>query len=452
MLSGEQHSSRSLSESVLSGSIRTGPANELSERLSHHSSISDENNNDNISSPPTLPIFPIPSAFALISKSASASKSSTPFASIPKTTTHSRNVQKKSNNPTGYQTTVHRINTNEKKKVGQTNHHQTKTQSKSKYLTTPTICVRVSAREIEREEPTPIYVTHSHGGRKHKSVFEKVDLHSGRTTFLGCGTYPQLEDCISDCLARDRHHKDIEICTTPKYDDTLKCLKRASILDDYSYDGVLSPNCYRIRSSSCHRHHYDHHKKCASELSLREIREVNDNLEKCGIPVFSHHHHDHDHRSRNVGDIVSACKLLLSDPTFGAYRQGNQAVSHVWDAIRNYQPSSDVPSYPPPAAQGVGSPPFGPPPFGPPPYQPPYNPMQPGAPNTFYPPPQQPPSGGGQSVLSRLFGGGGGGGGQQPPPPFPPPPPPQQPPSSSGQSVLQRLFGGGGGGQQPYPG
>ncbi|CAF2973157.1 unnamed protein product [Rotaria sp. Silwood2] len=517
MLSGERKSPQSQTESVLSGSIRSGPVNEINAPLSHHSSVSEDDHHDHfvLAQPKQqIPAIPIPSAFTHMSNSRSTSKSSTPDAVISISTKNTTNVPKKTNITSVKQPTVHRITRDEKKKVSQITHNQIKTQSKSKHSTPGLAYVRVSARDIENEEPRSTSAIHVRGGRKHRSIFEKVDLHSGRTTYLGCGSFSQLEDCISDCLKRDRRHKNVEVYAT-KRDDPLRCLTRASILDDYCYDGIILPKCHKIRSRSCDRYDCDccvirsnscdrvccdyravrssacdpydcdYYRKCAGELSLPEIREVNDALDKCGIPIFSHHRHYPDHHQRPVRDVVSACELLLSDPTFAAYRHGSPAVSHAWDAMRHYQPHPDAPGYGSSAVRAVSSrlfhpdqqpyspvqnvssqifhppppqpPPYNPAPGGPPnifnpPQQPPYNPGQFGPPNTFNPP-QQPPGGSGPSVLSRLFGGGGG---QQPPPSMPPPsmpppmppmPPPQQqaPPSGAGQSVLSRLFGGGGG-------
>jgi hypothetical protein len=47
MLSEQRHSSRSPSESVKTDSVRTGPTNRLVSQQSHHSSISEEDDNEN---------------------------------------------------------------------------------------------------------------------------------------------------------------------------------------------------------------------------------------------------------------------------------------------------------------------------------------------------------------------------------------------------------------------
>lgn len=320
----------------------------------------------------------------------------------------------------------------------------------------------VSARDIENEKP-PATTTFASlfggggtgagtGGKSNQSVFEKVDTHGGGTTYLGSGTYNQLEDCISNCLAKNKTHTKYEYHTT-KHEYPHKSLTRASVLEDYSYDGIISPHHHISHSSSDHhynhhapysssgRHHhyyhhyadsdhYDHHhhhsrdhKLSAAELSLDEIRQVNDALGKCGVPVFSHHdHHYNQYKPHSVGNIISACQQLLSDPAHRAQTDGARAVQHVWDNLHYHSPQTNMYGYASPAVQGVASHLFNhtnqapydpvhsvasnlfgtPAPYNPPP--PPANPY--GNPIPYnLPPSQNPPNSAGRSVLSRLFGG-----------------------------------------------
>lgn len=308
--------------------------------------------------------------------------------------------------------------------------------------------------------------------RGNQSTFEKVDTHDGHTTYLGSGNISDLENCIRDCLSRSRcrsatsHH-------APSHEYRHRSLNRASVLEDYSYDGILEPKHHGSHSNhsdyydrycrsaephhDSHHHHHQHasahhssphhshrvHHKRADELSLGEIREVNDTLAKYGIPVFSHHPNPHmpHHQQHSVGEILSACQLLMNDPRIASLqRDGSHAVQHVWDQIHNHAGvQNPTPGYASPAVQAVSSRLFHP-------NQTPYDPVhgvashlfsQPQYPPPQYPPPQPPPPGpnsSGQSVLSRLFGGGQ----SSPPPPPPPPPAPYNP----GQSAIARLFGG----------
>jgi hypothetical protein len=177
---------------------------------------------------------------------------------------------------------------------------------------------------------------------------------------LGTGSFTQLEACIQCCLSHNKYHTD-SIHRTTKYDHSHKSLTRASVLEDYSYEGITSPKHHHHYSDDHHHysndhhhysndhhhpysdyhHHSDNHKRSAALLSLNEIRQVNDALAKYGIPVFSGHDHHYDmyNKPRPVGDIISACQLILQDPTLASLRTGPPAVQHVWDALQHSQPN-----------------------------------------------------------------------------------------------------------------
>jgi hypothetical protein len=314
----------------------------------------------------------------------------------------------------------------------------------------------VSARDIENEKPTATFASLFHQGKPNQSIFEKVDTHGGNTTYLGTGSFSQLEDCIRDCLSKNKSHTDATNYNT-KHDYTYKSLTRASVLEDYSYDGVLSPKYHvtiPIDTHDYHHHHHQHHsgdhKKNAAELSLEEIRQVNDALAKYGIPVFSHPAHPYN-RQRPVGDVLSVCQQLLADNAHRPYGDAQHAVQHVWDNLHYHSPQTNMYGYASPAVQSVVSHLFNNP--NQPPYSPvqsvsshlfgnapqnPYNPYNPGQGAAPPPPYGYPPQSSGPSAISRLFG--------NPGPSGPPPPPsygyPQQSSSSPGQSVLSRLFSG----------
>jgi hypothetical protein len=303
---------------------------------------------------------------------------------------------------------------------------------------------------------------------------------------LGTGTFTQLEDCIRNCLARNKQHIDITHHSTKydfphhssKYDFPHKSLTRASVLEDYSYEGITAPKHHITHSdhdhhysdhhhhysdhhdhhySDHHHHHSDHHTKSAASLSLEEIRQVNDALARYGIPVFSGHDHHYDmyNKPQPIGELLSACQRLMQDPTIASlgtgpqavqhvwdnlqHHQPNYAVQHVWDHLQHQQPQSSGHGYATPAMRGVASHLFNS-------SQPPYNPVNSVTSHLFGQPPQNPYNPG-QSAISNLFG--------QPSQPPPPPPPgqsaisrlfgqpsqPPQPPPNPGQSALSRLFG-----------
>lgn len=419
----------------------------------------------------------MPSSFRASNKSTpNTSASSTPTASTPKPKSSGVNAAKVINAIAFQRPSARTTSTGQKSNTTRRTPNQTTTASESKRSVIPGLIGRVSARDLEVWEPNAVYGLQSHKGRNGKSIFEKIDLHGGRTKYLGSGSICQLEDCMQDCLSRNDSYLNLLDCST-KHSYSYKNLTRASVLDDYSYDGILSPT-HHIRipsSSSCH---VSRHRKDAAELSLDEIRQVNDALAKYGVPVFSHPSHPSS-QPRPVGDVLSVCQQLLSNPSLRPHGDGQHAVQHVWDNLHYHSPQNYMHGYATPAVQNVASHLF--PANNPPPHSPvqgavshlfggsqqyPYNPNPgppPPPPTSGYPP--QGSGGSGQSVLSRLFGGGGGGGGPQPnpynpgpsaPPPGyggPPPnfnnpgPPPSYggpPPGSggAGQSVLSRLFSG----------
>ncbi len=306
---------------------------------------------------------------------------------------------------------------------------------------------RVSARDLENEQSKSTYIPQSQKGKPNQSIFEKVDAHSGSATYLGTGTFSQLENCIRNCLSHNQPHTDYTNYTT-KYDFPHKSLTRASVLEDYSYDGILSPSHHISHSTSHHyipystsddhHHHHHHHSsthpKSAADLSLDEIRQVNDALAKYGIPILSHHEHPYN-KPLPVGDIISACHQLLEDPVLRAQSQGTQAVQHVWDNLQHHSPQTNIYGYASPAVRSVASHLFNPthqPPYSPVssvvshlfgnPQQSPYNPAQSAAPYPFGSP-QQTPYNPAQSAAPPPYGN------------------PQQGLSSPGQSAISRLFG-----------
>jgi hypothetical protein len=361
----------------------------------------------------------------------------------------------------------------------------------------PRLLDRVSARDIENEKLPSAFTSHHQEGKPNLSIFEKVDRHSGSTIYLGSGTIHQLEDCIRDCLCKTPPYPDYTHHThhTSKYNFPHKSLTRASILEDYSYDGIISPYHHLFRSDSDshhhilhsnsdrhhHHHHYYHHSsphhstyniKPAADLSLDDIRQVNNSLAKCGIPVFSQHDHPYNYNKPHpVGDIISACQQILADPTLHAQRDGaHSAVQHVWDNLHYHSPQTNLYGYASPAVRSVASHLF-------PNQQPPYSPVTSVAshlfghpqPSSYNPPPMfgspqpssyNPPPMFGSPQPSPynpppMFG-------SPQPSPYNPPPmfgspqpnpynpaptfgtPQQSPPSSASGNVLSRLFGGGG--------
>jgi hypothetical protein len=415
-------------------------------------------------------------------KKSSSSSGSSPVESTKKPTNVSANTTT-TNNPISFlRSNTRPDNSQEQNNSAQRNLNQTTTPSEPK-KTIQGLFGPVSAHDIENEKPTPMFIPQSQDKKPNRSIFEKVDTHGGGTVYLGSGDSSELEDCIRNCLSRNQPHPEYTYHTT-KYSFPHKSLTRASVLDDYSYEGISSFDRHILHSvcdhdhhishticdhhhhyhdySDCHhydRHHYDHchchdHRRHASDLSLDEIRQVNDALTKCGVPVTSHLDHPSSlyNKPRPVGDIISACQQLLVDPALRAQRDGTNAVQHVWDNLHYHSPQTNMYGYASPAVRGVASHLFTPQNIYDPvhsvashlfpnsPQQSPYNPA-PSAISNLFGNPQQSAYNPAPSAISNLFGNPQQSAYNPPPSAAPPPFGNPQPSSNPGQSAISRLFG-----------
>ncbi|CAF1192740.1 unnamed protein product [Adineta steineri] len=525
MLSEARQSARSPSESSVqtgsvragstrTGSVRTGPTTGISGRLSHRSSITEESEQSSkvppapplpatLRSPVKSPIkSPTPSSESGTASESASAASSSPIQSVARPTISSSSGTKATNQSNFQKPALRRVPSQEKNNYSRQISNRTTQASEPKQMTTRALN-RVSARDLIHDKSPTTYTSQLRSGKTNQSIFEKVDTRDGHTTYLGAGKYFQLENCIRDCLSKNRCHIAMTH-HTPKHRCSYKGLTRASVLDDYSYEGITSPKYQTALSNNCHRHHFDndhcskHHKyidyvscsdhddtdyhhcsdhhhhdhhnhnhnhdhhnhnhhqchrhhgihpKSAAELSLSEIRQVNDALAQYGVPVLSHHsnpHHPypyHPHQQpHSVGEIVSACRLLLEDPkiaSLASHPNDNHAVQHVWDAMQHHSPTTNNHGYASPAVRGVASHLFNPShqtPYDPvhgvashlfgQPQQNSYNPGQ-GAASNLFGQPQQNSYNPVQGAASNLFG------------------QPQQNSNNSGQSVLSKLFSGG---------
>ncbi|CAF3643901.1 unnamed protein product [Adineta steineri] len=516
MLSEARQSARSPSESSVqtgsvragstrTGSVRTGPTTGISGRLSHRSSITEESEQSSkvppapplpatLRSPVKSPIkSPTPSSESGTASDSASAASSSPIQSVARPTISSSSGTKATNQSNFQKPALRRVPSQEKNNYSRQISNRTTQASEPKQMTTRALN-RVSARDLIHDKSSTTYTSQLRGGKTNQSIFEKVDTHDGHTTYLGAGKYFQLEKCIRDCLSKNRCHIAMTH-HTPKHHCSYKGLTRASVLDDYSYEGITSPKYQTALSNNCHRrhfdndhcsnrhkiidyvscsdhddtdyhhcsdhhqhhhdHHHDHHNhdhhnhdhhnhhqchrhhgihpKSAAELSLSEIRQVNDALAQYGVPVLSHHSNPHHsnphhpypyhphHQPHSVGEIVSACRLLLEDPkiaSLASHTNDNHAVQHVWDAIQHHSPNTNIHGYASPAVHGVASHLFNPS------HQTPYDPVH-GVASHLFGQPQQNSYNPGQGAASNLFG------------------QPQQNSHNSGQSVLSKLFSGG---------
>ena len=371
MLSEEQQSTRSPPESVQSESVHAELTISSSERSHQSSTTEDDNNGHSMYEErsyiqynlfltcnclvPSAP--PLPSTLLRKLKSSSISKSSSPTESTAKRTSSSKNGSTVANKTVSQLPQAYRVNSDEKPKHAHTVHNRT-TPSLHLERATPKTYDRISVHDVENEKSTSTYALQIGHKKPNLSIFEKIDIHDGHSTYLGMGTSSQLENCIRDCLSRRQPYVDsTEYTTRRSYPG--KRLTRASIFEDYSYDDILSPSYHLIPSRSRYCH-FDDHKKSAAELSLNEIRQINDALAKYGIPVFSYSDQSNSlpNRPRPIGDILSACRVLLEDPNLRSHGEGSQAVQQAWNAISHSQPSINPSTYAPSPIHSVASGPF----------------------------------------------------------------------------------------------
>lgn len=451
MLSAGSPRSRSPSESTVATSVRTGPTTNMTSQVSHQSSIVEDDESvqqsSRSSSPASPPPPPPPPPPPFSSNFGNTTKSSTRSSVTPSSSTESTvksggsasrtNTGMGFRRPTPRRSTSNSESSGSQKKFNPTNKISTNNNSTIQNIVNRNLGGQTKGTNNNSSTVTPR--TQVTNNTTKLSTFEKIDKKNGAATYLGTGTFAQLEDCIQNCLSKNKSSGYFPFpCATTSISSTHRSRTRASVLEDYSYEGLTTPR-EQINISSNKLHHYSqsydrystsHHTKHALDLPLDEIRQVNDALAKYGIPVFSHIDQSNNlqNRPRPVGEILSACQQLLADPLLRS-QQGN-SVQHVWNNMVNHSPQTYTHGYSSPAVKSVASHLFGDP------YQPPYNPVQSVASNIFNNPPQN-------SYYTA--------------PPPPPPPPPsypsypsypqqQQPPPSSGsgnagQSVLARLFG-----------
>ncbi|CAF1077701.1 unnamed protein product [Didymodactylos carnosus] len=237
--------------------------------------------------------------------------------------------------------------------------------------TTPTTGIRTTQNLVDIPIPIPIPTsTFMPSIRPMESTFERIDSRGGPVSYLGTGTWSQFEHCLRECLSRERNYSGI---TSEIYRHDIPGVRGpdpVSLINDYSYDKSIPYDS--LRSSGYGYHDYPI--RPAGALNLEDIQGINAALSKSGISVFPHHHHpgyyyDHHHndqyhfgshepvglhsygtnfpqpRHRVIGEIVSACRIVNEEP-FGSYPPSHAdrvtAVQHVWNAIQNRLPMTQM--------------------------------------------------------------------------------------------------------------
>ncbi|CAF2080458.1 unnamed protein product [Rotaria magnacalcarata] len=188
--------------------------------------------------------------------------------------------------------------------------------------------VRINDQNIDaNRSSTPAYPHQSGMSRTQESVFEKVHSQGGSVSYLGTGTFSQLEHCLRECLEHERRQTGVASHIT-RHDFP----PNASV-HEYGYDSNLT-SIPREGNPSYNYHLDDYPSRAAAEFSLDDIRYINVALSRNGIPLLpyerSYHqpypssvptlstttamYHQYPTGRYAMGEVVSACQLVEEDP------------------------------------------------------------------------------------------------------------------------------------------
>ncbi|CAM2718812.1 unnamed protein product [Rotaria socialis] len=188
--------------------------------------------------------------------------------------------------------------------------------------------VRINGQNIDANRPNTSTYPHQSGiSRTQESVFEKVHPQGGSVSYLGTGTFSQLEHCLRECLERERRQTGIASHIT-RHD-----FPSDASVHEYGYDSNLTSIPCGL-NPSYNYHLNDYPSRAAAEFSLDDIRYINVALSRNGIPLFPYErfyhqpypssvptlstttamHHQYSTGRSAMGEVVSACRLVEEDP------------------------------------------------------------------------------------------------------------------------------------------
>lgn len=220
--------------------------------------------------------------------------------------------------------------------------------------TTPGPSVKFDESSINRNRPASATFTQSFDpARPQESIFESVPSHGGPVSYLGIGTFSQFEHCLRECLERERRMTGVASHIT-RHD-----LPSNPYAHDFDYNSIPTPSPYYHGLTPSTVHQFaDYPSRPLSSFAIDDIRNINVALSRSGIPLFPYYRSYHDSISsyppppmcsgsytndrHSTGEVVSACRVVEEDPAIMYNRDRVQAVQNVWNAIRNYQPSSHI--------------------------------------------------------------------------------------------------------------
>ncbi|CAF1296066.1 unnamed protein product [Rotaria sp. Silwood1] len=229
--------------------------------------------------------------------------------------------------------------------------------SSSKPISSSGVNVRITDPTIDTNQLIPSTFTQQSGiPRINESIFETVPSHGGPVSYLGIGTFSQLEQCLRECLERERRQIGITSQIT-RYD-----IPPNISVNDYGYSSaVASPPPQEFYPSS-NPYLIDYPSRSTPTLLLDDIRHINVALSRSGISLFPYErfspesfcypesipipsttiHSTHPTERRSFGEVVSACRFVEEDSELLYDRNRYQAVQNVWNTPQNYPPFSNI--------------------------------------------------------------------------------------------------------------
>ncbi|CAF1223167.1 unnamed protein product [Rotaria sordida] len=337
--------------------------------------------------PPAPPAPPLPSTTQPTVTTTTTPRTG-PYQSTLRPTHGSTNVSDGSDDKTFSRPNLRRVNPDQQntyaRRIGS---EMTSQPSSSKPISSNGTNVRITEPTIDINQPTISTYTHPSGiPRTQESIFETVHSHDGPISYLGTNTFSQFEQCLRECLERERRRTGIASHITrheippsapppapsfapppaPSFAPPPVSQPNTSV-HDYGYDPVVTSSSSSLprqefypRSSSPYLSDYT--SKSVPTFLLDDIRHINVALSRSGISLFpyerccfeSHRYptsvslpsttiqSSYPTERRIIGEVVSACRLVEEDTPLLYNGHRNQAVQNVWNALQRHQPFSHI--------------------------------------------------------------------------------------------------------------
>ncbi|CAF2642463.1 unnamed protein product [Rotaria sp. Silwood2] len=218
--------------------------------------------------------------------------------------------------------------------------------------------VRITEPTIDTDQPIMSTFAYQSGiPRPEESIFETIPSHGGPVSYLGIGTFSQFEQCLRECLERERRQTGIASQIT-RHD-----IPPNMSVHDYGYDpAVASSHPPQEFYPSSNPYLIDYPSRSSPTLLLDDIRHINVALSKSGISLYPYErfspesfcypgsmsipsrniHSTYPTERRIIGEVVSACRFVEEDSELLYNRHRNQAVQSVSNALQDHRPFSYI--------------------------------------------------------------------------------------------------------------